>query len=301
MAIRDVYLKIENIQGYCPVEPDDHTSPPIVYRRDCMRNMGHEDGTIPDDEVNSRRLTALIYREYLDSHYLVPKPDKIVVPDVNEPAYTRRVPGTVIYARPGDWLLIHVKNADGAPHSFHIHGLRYGIDSDGSWPFGTQSDDGRRSDEICPGQTWTYTYEVTEKTIGAWPFHDHCRNIGTYVNRGLFGGLVVLPDEEHEHLPKFPYPDGFLEHLKKVLAELQGRPHHSHHSQPHHTRATQQHGCGCNSAHHKSAIHPMAMQVHGGTGEVPGANAPRILMPIVGAPRRAALMPAAGMPMPMPM
>jgi hypothetical protein len=37
---------------------------------------------IPTDKVNARRLTALIYREYLDPHYLVPKPDKIVVPDV---------------------------------------------------------------------------------------------------------------------------------------------------------------------------------------------------------------------------
>jgi len=153
MPTRDIYLKIETIPGYSPVEPDDHVSPPIQYRRDCMRNMGHEDGMIPADEVAARRLTALIYREYLDPEYLVPKPDKLVAADVNEPAFTRRVPGTVIYSKPGDWLRIHVKNADINPHSFHIHGVRYGIDADGSWPFGTQSDDGRRSDEICPGQT----------------------------------------------------------------------------------------------------------------------------------------------------
>lgn len=222
MPIRDIYLKIETIPSYSPVEPDDHVSPPIRYRRDCMRNMGHEDGTIPADEVAARRLTALIYREYLDPHYLVPKPDKLIAADVNEPAFTRRVPGTVIYARPGDWLRIHVKNADINPHSFHIHGVRYGIDSDGSWPFGTQSDDGRRSDEICPGQTWTYTYEVTDKTVGAWPFHDHCRSIGTYINRGLFGGLVVLPEKEHKHLPAFPYPKNFEKRVKKVLEHLGG-------------------------------------------------------------------------------
>ena len=35
------------------------------------------------DEVNARRLTALIYREYLDPGYLVP-PDKIVIADINE-------------------------------------------------------------------------------------------------------------------------------------------------------------------------------------------------------------------------
>src|SRR6266851_3795186 len=224
MATRDIYLKIETIADYSPVEPDDHVSPPIQYRRDCMRNMGHEDGTIPGDEVTARRLTALIYREYLDPQYLVPKPDKLIAADINEPAFTRRVPGTVIYACPGDLLRIHVKNADGAPHSFHVHGLRYGIDSDGSWPFGSQSDDGRRSDEICPGQTWTYTYEVTENTIGAWPFHDHCRNIGAYVNRGLFGGLVVLPKEEQEHLPRFPLPPHFEERVQEVLKTLEGQP-----------------------------------------------------------------------------
>jgi hypothetical protein len=33
MAVRNVYLKIETIPGYSPVEPDDHVSPPIRYRR----------------------------------------------------------------------------------------------------------------------------------------------------------------------------------------------------------------------------------------------------------------------------
>jgi multicopper oxidase len=202
---------------------DDDVSAPIEYRRDGMRNMGHEDGTIPADEVNARWLTALIYREYLTPHYLVPKLDKLVAADINEPAFIQRVPGTVIYARPGDWLRIHVKNADIVPHSFHIHGLRYGIDSNGAWPFGTQSDDGRRSDEIIPGETWIYTYEATEETIGAWPFHDHCRNIGKYINRGLFGDLVVLPEKEHECLPQFPFPDGFLQRVEKLLAELEVR------------------------------------------------------------------------------
>ena len=226
MAVRDVYLKIEPIRGYSPVEPDDHVSPPIEYRRDCMRNEGHEDGTIPADEVAARRLTALIYREYMDPQYLIPKPDKLVAADVNEPAFPRRVPGTVIYAIPGDLLRIHVKNADVTPHSFHLHGVRYGIDSDGSWPFGTQSDDGRRSDEICPGQTWTYTYEVTDDTLGAWPFHDHWRNIGTYVNRGLFGGLVVLPRKEHDRLPRFPLPPGFEKHVGELLEHSGTVPHH---------------------------------------------------------------------------
>jgi len=219
MSVQDVYLKIETIPGYSPVEPDDHVSPPVQYRRDCMRGDNHEDGAIPADEVDARRLTAVIYREYLDPGYLIPKPDKLVVADINEPAFTRRVPGTVIYARPGDRLRLHVRNADIMPHSLHVHGLRYGIDSDGSWPFGTQSQDGRRSDEICPGQSWTYTFDVTEGMIGAWPFHDHYRHIAMSVNQGLFGGIVVLPEREHEALPRFPMPP----ELTRLLGDEHGQ------------------------------------------------------------------------------
>jgi FtsP/CotA-like multicopper oxidase with cupredoxin domain len=220
MAVRDVYLKIQQLNGYSPVEPADHVTPPVRYRRDCMRGSGHEDGTIPADEVNARRLNALIYREYLDPQFLVPKPDKIVVADINEPAFTHRVPGTVIYAHPGQRLRIHVKNADVTPHSFHVHGLRYGIDSDGSWPFGTRAADGRRSDEICPGQQWTYTFDVTDDMLGAWPFHSHCRDIGPNTNRGLFGGIVVLERRHYEKLPKFPLPDGFEEKVLKIADRL---------------------------------------------------------------------------------
>jgi len=223
MAIRDIYLKIQQIRGYCPVAPDPHVAPPIQYGRDCMRNTNHEDGMIPADEIAARRLNAIVYREYLDAGYMIPKPDKIVLADINEPAYNHRVPGTVIYAHPGERLRIHVKNADVMPHSFHIHGLRYGIDSDGSWPFGTQSTDGRRSDEICPGQSWIYTYDVTDEMLGAWPFHDHYRDIGMNVNRGLFGGLVVLPREECERLPKFCLPEGLEKALRKHRESSHGK------------------------------------------------------------------------------
>jgi FtsP/CotA-like multicopper oxidase with cupredoxin domain len=219
MPDRHIYLKIEPVLAYSPVEPADHVSPPIRYRRDCMRMPGHEDGFIPADEVNARRLNALVYREYLDPEFLVPKPDKLIVADINEPPYDRRVPGTVIYTHPGHRLKIHVKNADRMPHSFHLHGLRYGIDSDGSWPFGTQAADGRRSDEICPGQTWTYTFDVDHRAVGAWPFHDHCRDIAMSIDRGLFGGIVVLPEHGFDHPDPHPLPELLVKYLED-------RPHH---------------------------------------------------------------------------
>jgi len=225
MPDRQIYLRIEGIPDYSPVDPGGGIAPPKQFRRDCMRTTGHEDATIPLAEVNARRVDALVYREYVDPDYLIPKPDKLIVADVNEPVFNRRVPGTVIYAHPGDVLRIHVFNADFIPHSLHVHVLRYGIDSDGSWPFGNQASDGRRSDEICPGQSWTYTYEITDEMLGCWPFHDHCRHIGESVNRGLFGGIVVLPRRGIPIPPVLELPPDILQFLKQRRAlEKQPRP-----------------------------------------------------------------------------
>jgi len=56
MAVRDIYLKIETISGYSPVEPDDHVSPPVQYRRDCMRNMGMRMALFPQTRLQPGRL-----------------------------------------------------------------------------------------------------------------------------------------------------------------------------------------------------------------------------------------------------
>jgi plastocyanin len=237
MAIRNIYLKIEEILDYSPVEPSGHAA--ANYRRDCLRNAGHQDGTIPLSEVDARRLNALIYREYLDPGYLIPKPDKLILTDVNEPIYAHRVPGTVIYASLGDHLHIRVLNGDSMPHSFHVHGLRYGIDSDGSWPFGTQSTDGRRSDEICPGQYWLYHFTITDEMIGAWPFHDHSRHISESINRGLFGGIVVLP-KHHVEPPHMKLPAMVARFLESKL----GDPREHHHGEPAKPAASGFHGDG---------------------------------------------------------
>jgi plastocyanin len=106
--------------------------------------------------------------------------------------WNRRIPGAVLHARPGERLYLHVLNGDPNDcHSFHIHGLRYGINSDGAWPFGVANCKGARSDEILPGQVWTYTFDVLPEMVGAWGFHDHAHNVQLNVNRGLFGGLIV--------------------------------------------------------------------------------------------------------------
>jgi len=205
---RDVYLKIERMPGYSPLASDDAEK--NLFRRDCMFNHGHEDGKIPDAEVALSRLDAIVFREYFDPGYTVPNMAPLVPADLNEPAYDRRIPGALVYSEPGERLFIHVLNADSEPHSFHLHGLIYGIDSDGAWPFGVHglADPGPRSDTICPGQTWTYVYDVTDDTVGAWPFHDHHMMGGENPNRGLFGGVVV----RDPHAPEVDYEVPFFLH-----------------------------------------------------------------------------------------
>src|SRR5438874_6639997 len=134
---RDIFLKIEPLPGYSPLAP-------VIcarhYGRDCMFNEGHELGRVTPDEINAASLDVLVYREYLDPDYTQPKRAKLIAADVNEPPWDRRVPGAVLYANPGERLYIHILNADKADcHSFHLHGLKYGIDSDGAWPFGVRS------------------------------------------------------------------------------------------------------------------------------------------------------------------
>src|SRR5258705_11674644 len=82
MPFRDIYLRIETIPDYSPVEPDDHVSPPIQYRRDCMPNMGHQDGMIPDHEGAAARLPACVHPEYLGPGDLRPQPHMLVAADV---------------------------------------------------------------------------------------------------------------------------------------------------------------------------------------------------------------------------
>jgi len=201
---RHIFLKIEAVNAYSPLAPEPCSR---RWGRDAMFNAGHELGRVQTGEIIATTFDGLVYREYLDTHYTQPNTAKLVDADVNEPAWNRRIPGCVLYARPGERLYIHVLNGDPNDcHSFHLHGLRYGIESDGAWPFGVRTHAGRRSDEIRPGESWTYVFDATDETIGAWPFHDHVRNVQANVNRGLFGALIVRdpasPRQDYE-IPLF--------------------------------------------------------------------------------------------------
>src|SRR6266581_4162734 len=200
MPRRDIYLKIEPIPAYSPLAP-------ILcarrYGRDCMRNPGHEIGRVTAEEIFATTIDALVYREYLDPQYTRPDTAKLVGSDVNEPPWDRRVPGCVLYAEPGEELHLHVLNGDdGACHSLHLHVGPALPGADLVAPAPVRGLDA----EIRPGESWTYVFEATGETVGAWAFHDHVRAVGRWVSQGLFGGLIVRdprgPKPDHE-IPMF--------------------------------------------------------------------------------------------------
>ena len=200
---QDIYLKIEPIYDYSPVDPaPGHT---YEYRRDCFRRTGHENGVISEDEIHQRMLTALVYREYTNDTYTTMAATPLIASDLSEPPVDRRVPGAALFSRPGVRLRIHVLNGDNEPHSLHLHGIQYGIDSDGTFPFGVKNNAGVRSDQICPGKSYTYQYDVTPEMSGAWVFHDHFNKIGENAGRGLFGGLVVRAPEWNPDAVEVPF------------------------------------------------------------------------------------------------
>lgn len=137
MAHREFFLQIEPVLGYSPLAPIRCAR---HYGRDCMRGLGHEIGRVTPEEIFGSTFDALVYHRYHDAAYTVPVTDPLVAADVNEPPWDRRVPGSVLFADAGDTVAIHVRNADTSDcHSLHLHGLHYGIDSDGAWPLGVQA------------------------------------------------------------------------------------------------------------------------------------------------------------------
>src|SRR6478736_5221291 len=96
---RDIFLKIEAVSNYSPYAPITCSR---HYGRDCMFGPGHETGRLSVQEILAASLDALVFREYLDPAYSVPNTAKLIPADVNEPPWYRRVPGAVLYAKPGE-------------------------------------------------------------------------------------------------------------------------------------------------------------------------------------------------------
>src|SRR5438132_3548978 len=60
--------------------------------------------------------------------------------------------------------------------------------------------------------------------IGAWPFHDDLQNIAANVNRGLLGGVIVLPKDDCDPPPRMKLPHEVEELLRDLRKHLPSEP-----------------------------------------------------------------------------
>jgi FtsP/CotA-like multicopper oxidase with cupredoxin domain len=100
------------------------------------------------------------------------------------------IPGPTLYADVGDTIVVHFRNAaielDQAL-TMHPHGVKYTPDYDGVY-LGEHT---RVGGFVAPGEEFTYTWEATPDSVGAWPYHDHGPNHTVNTFRGAFGAIIV--------------------------------------------------------------------------------------------------------------
>ncbi len=96
------------------------------------------------------------------------------------------IPGPTLTAEVGDVLVVHFRNADrklGQAVTMHPHGVKYNPEYDGAY----MGEYTRAGGFIAPGESFTYQWECTPESVGAWPYHDHGPNHTLNTFRGLFG------------------------------------------------------------------------------------------------------------------
>ena len=112
------------------------------------------------------------------------------------------IPGPTLHGEVGDVLVVHFRNADRRLRqavTMHPHGVKYNPEYDGAY----MGEYTRAGGFVAPGETFTYQWECTPDSVGAWPYHDHGPNHTLNTFRGLFGMIHVrpkgapLPDVHH--------------------------------------------------------------------------------------------------------
>ncbi|HXV89318.1 MAG TPA: multicopper oxidase domain-containing protein [Nitrososphaeraceae archaeon] len=98
------------------------------------------------------------------------------------------IPGPTIRVTEGDLIRIRVinSNENSNPHSLHTHSIHYAKNdgvSMGGYPGGA----------ISPGRS--YTYEFIAQPYGVYPYHCHVDPIADHINRGLYGMMIIDPEE----------------------------------------------------------------------------------------------------------
>jgi len=137
-------------------------------------------------------------------------------PGFANPISRPSMPGPILRAQVGDVLRVHFRNADthfDQAVTVHPHGVKYNPEYDGAY----LGDFTRAGGFIAPGEEFTYTWEATEDSVGAWPYHDHGPNHVLNLMRGLFGMVVIYPRGGNRPDREFPV------YLGSFLPQISGR------------------------------------------------------------------------------
>jgi len=152
-------------------------------------------------DVPSKRYRAFVYQE--------------MTTGFASPLSPASIPGPTLEAEVGDVLRVHFRNADRKffqAVTMHPHGVRYNPEYDGAY-YGDFTRDGGF---IGPGEEFTYTWEATKDSVGAWPYHDHGPNHVLNLTRGLYGSIIIRPKGARK-----PDREYFL-HLGSVFPSVSG-------------------------------------------------------------------------------
>jgi len=132
-----------------------------------------------------------IYREYTDATFTQLKP--------RAPEWEHLgILGPVLRAEVGDTIRVVFKNNATRPYSMHPHGVFYEKASEGAVYDDGSTPADKGNSVVPPGQTHTYTWEVTERagpgpadgSSVVWLYHSHV-NEQRDVNSGLIGAIII--------------------------------------------------------------------------------------------------------------
>ena len=182
--VRTYYVAADEVEwDYAPGGVDHMTGQPF----DKYANIFIERGP---HRIGSKYRKA-IYREYTDATFTKLKP--------RTPEWEHMgLMGPLLRAEVGDTIKVVFKNNATMPYTMHPHGVFYLKSSEGSpYADGTSGAD-KADDDIAPGGTHTYIWNVPERAGPApgdpssivWLYHSH-RNEPKDVNSGLVGAIVV--------------------------------------------------------------------------------------------------------------
>lgn len=105
------------------------------------------------------------------------------------------IPGPTLIIDEGDLVNITLENHLGSGCvSLHVHGIHYGIESDGT----LSMINGEKDSCAIPHEPYTYVWKAGKGTAGTWPYHDHTLATG----EGHMHMPTVLPTEGSEE-PEF--------------------------------------------------------------------------------------------------